>query len=573
MRKKLLLMLMAIVSPLVALAADGDEFEVANDDYALHYQVISEDDKTAMLSWFEVKNGDWTGPITIPEEVVNGSSAYKVIWITGFGYSGATSITIPKTVTSLGFWGDCDNCSGSNPFSDCPNLTSIAIEDGNPRYKIEGNFLIDTYTKALVAGFGNGTIPAGTTRIVAGAFQNCLALTEIVIPESVKVIEGNAFANCQNLTSVTLPESLEELGGAAFYHTSISSIEIPATLKYIQGDTFKDTKLTEVIIPKNIKNIDGWAFGNDPITKVTSYVVEPFDIYGVFNNDETGALIPTTLEVPMGTKSLYQEKEGWNEFPTITEIDVPSNPVAGDYLTYNIDEQTRLIFTITSVKNKTCKLARLSGYTDSDGEYYENNYPLLGADPSEQISLVIPDDVDGYKVTEIAESAFYDAGLGSVELPATIESIDAFAFGWGLKTLKSNIPTAISINKNAFYDYLTTATLYVPIGTKEAYKAAEVWKEFQYIFAGNEGTNFTAKTAEGIEMAFTITEDGKECQVGYAEAEAYTDKLAIDKKTEGKVTIPEKVTFDSVEYSVTAIGEYNQEIKGKTNVEIIPVSA
>ena len=64
----------------------------------------------------------------------------------------------------------------------------------------------------------------------------------------------------------------------------------------------------------------------------------------------------------------------------------------------------------------------------------------------------------------------------------------------------------------------------------------------------------------------------------------------------GSVVIPEKVTYDSKEYSVTRIGyrafygcsgltsitipnsvtiigEYNQEIKGETNVEIIPVIA
>ena len=64
----------------------------------------------------------------------------------------------------------------------------------------------------------------------------------------------------------------------------------------------------------------------------------------------------------------------------------------------------------------------------------------------------------------------------------------------------------------------------------------------------------------------------------------------------GEVTIPSTVTFNGVMHSVisiddeafyyctgltnidipntvTTIGEYNQEIKGKTNVEIIPVSA
>ena len=33
------------------------------------------------------------------------------------------------------------------------------------------------------------------------------------------------------------------------------------------------------------------------------------------------------------------------------------------------------------------------------------------------------------------------------------------------------------------------------------------------------------------------------------------------------------LTSVTIPNSVTSIGEYNQEIKGKTNVEIIPVSA
>ena len=67
-------------------------------------------------------------------------------------------------------------------------------------------------------------------------------------------------------------------------------------------------------------------------------------------------------------------------------------------------------------------------------------------------------------------------------------------------------------------------------------------------------------------------------------------------KYTGSVVIPEAVSYQDVSYSVTTIGEiafsgcseltsviipnsvttigeYNQEIKGKTNVEIIPVSA
>ena len=69
-----------------------------------------------------------------------------------------------------------------------------------------------------------------------------------------------------------------------------------------------------------------------------------------------------------------------------------------------------------------------------------------------------------------------------------------------------------------------------------------------------------------------------------------------DASYSGDITIPEQVTYEDIVYdvtsigdfafaecqnlvsvhipnSVTCIGEYNQEIKGKTNVEIIPVIA
>ena len=44
-------------------------------------------------------------------------------------------------------------------------------------------------------------------------------------------------------------------------------------------------------------------------------------------------------------------------------------------------------------------------------------------------------------------------------------------------------------------------------------------------------------------------------------------------KYSGDIVIPPTVTYNDVTYSVTSIGEYNQEIKGVTNVEVIPVSA
>ena len=69
-----------------------------------------------------------------------------------------------------------------------------------------------------------------------------------------------------------------------------------------------------------------------------------------------------------------------------------------------------------------------------------------------------------------------------------------------------------------------------------------------------DGDIFTAQTTEGWDMVFTVLdESAKTCQVGYLDG-SY-DKPAVDRETvEGAVTIPEKVNYNTNEYTVVKIG-------------------
>ena len=116
-----------------------------------------------------------------------------------------------------------------------------------------------------------------------------------------------------------------------------------------------------------------------------------------------------------------------------------------------------------------------------------------------------------------------------------------------------------------------------------------------FLHAANDDI-FTAKTVEGVEMRFKIISKAlKTCQVDALDDMNYNlidYDPAIDRNTTGSVTIPEtvngysvtsignsafssceRITTITIPNSVTNIGEYNQEIKGETNVEIIPVIA
>ena len=106
----------------------------------------------------------------------------------------------------------------------------------------------------------------------------------------------------------------------------------------------------------------------------------------------------------------------------------------------------------------------------------------------------------------------------------------------------------------------------------------------------NVDDTFIANTVENVAMTFKITsENPRECQVGNGSSSSIAEQYS------GAISIPSTVSNGNDTYSVTSIGvaafslcgvttitipegvtsigEYNQEIKSETNVEIIPVSA
>ena len=172
--------------------------------------------------------------ITIPESVTTiGDSAFS-------DCSGLTGITIPKGVTLI----------GRNPFVGCSGLETIVVEEGNSEYHIDGNCLIETNSKTLIAGCKNSIIPTdgSVTTIGNTAFSGCSGLIGVFeIPNSVTSVGDYAFALCSGLTSITLPSSLTTIGDSAFSGcTSLTSITIKATTPPTLGSS---------AIPSNVKNI------------------------------------------------------------------------------------------------------------------------------------------------------------------------------------------------------------------------------------------------------------------------------------------------------------------------------
>ena len=345
-------------------------------------------------------------------------------------------------------------------------------------------------------------------------------------------IDNNAFYNVNSLKKVVLPEGLQNIGNYAFaYCFGLKEIHLPSTLKAIGDRAF---------------------YGCSNLKTVVSYMKEPcaidrsvFCVYGTLSDVFTTA----TLYVPSGSKSNYLSATVWSEFQKIYQGELKETTLDGITYSYATGED---IATITSCDED-----------DINGE-----------------NLVIPSTIKieakTYQVKEIGGAAFWNVNsLQKVVLPEGLQYIgnEAFNYCYGLKeihlpsTLKaigdrafytcSNLETVVShmkepcaIDKSVFCvrqwsedgttdDVFTTATLYVPSGSKSNYVSAPVWSEFQKIYQGE----LKETTLDGITYSYATGED-------------FATLISCDKDyLNGKdLVIPSTIKIEGKAYQVKVIG-------------------
>ena len=479
--------------------------------------------RTATLIKGTTKEKDLTIPPTITVDGVD----YSVTAIGESALANANSVeslTISEGVDSIAA-NAFKNCAylnklslpstlakiGDNAFSKCDRIIHIQISVKTPVGISENVFTTTTYENATLY------IPVGTTELYTNEaaigwnkFKSVLegditemtieGMTYMCVPnlKIAKVIKGVA-----NTKEVTIPSKIYKNGvsyqvvnveKSAFYgFGSIEKLIISEGIKTINSTAFKNcSKLQSVVLPASMESIGENAFENcSRLTTVTCAGEKPATI-----SDNTFPSTEISINVPNDSLvNVYKADEQWGKFSNILvttssisdDDDAQSNPASYQITTEEGDEENPTVAIVDDVN--------VSG------------------------SFAIPETVDyngtAYTVTVIAPNTFENnTDLTDITIPSTITAIgeSAFAGCSNLKSITVNIATPLDLSAPAAVRGLTrmtrsggssvfegvdkeTCILYVPEGSVDLYKAADVWKEF---------TNIQPIPATGIwEQIFT----------------------------------------------------------------------
>ena len=356
--------------------------------------------------------------INIPEGVTSiGNAAFSFC-------SSLTQVNIPEGVTSI----------GHSAFRYCTLLTQVNIPDGVTSIGIAAFEYCSSLTQV--------NIPEGVKSIENDAFAYCTSLTQVNIPEGVTTIGDDAFENCSSLTQVNIPDGVTSIGSSAFENcSSLSHITIPEGVTTIGYDAFKQSTITSLYISDSNQKLEfgSKAFDNSKIKDLyigRELELNSYDNLAIFYNADIDSLTIGNRVTKIGVEFFEGKRVGSTYICSVKSVQklniLPSEKTLNIYST---------IYSTTSLNPNVLILGR-----NLDGSYIFSNETNL-------------------KHLEVCGNVanISNLSLGSNDISTML-----------VKTATPPICANETFSKNTYL----YCSLKVPVGTLNAYKSAEGWKNF-----------------------------------------------------------------------------------------------
>ncbi len=436
-----------------------------------------------------------------------------------FDCSGLTSVNIPNSVTAI----------GSGAFSSCSGLTSVVIPNGVTS--------IGGYAFSSCSGLTTVSIPNSVTTIGLQAFYNCSVLTSVTVGTKVPItIQNYTFTNSANAT-LYVPK-----GSKAAYQAANYWKEFKAIIEYKNKQTLELSELPTMTYGDEAYTLppfttEGltltWSIGDETVADISGNILTILkagtttvtatqagnDDYAAFEREFTLTVGKAMLTVTANncTKRVGDDNPELNvnyegfmytddatslatqpivattatkESPAGVYPITVSGAASGNYnFTYvegTLTVTEKPISPIIIFADATVKSICVDNWdTDGDGELSEDEAAAVtdldGNFEETAISsfneLRYFTGLTAFDKTEFSECS----SLISVSIPSSVTTYGKYSFDCeNLVSVTVGKEEPVTISSGTFSNR-TNATLYVPKGCMDAYRAAPYWQDFYAI--------------------------------------------------------------------------------------------
>ena len=511
----------------------------------------------------------------------------------GTNFENLTEVSVPASVTDIDF----------AAFNDCVNIVSVVIDDANTVYQTVDSAVYSedgTVLYFVAPSLTEYAVADGTVEIAASAMAYAEStIADVTIPASVTTIgkfatvygsavtiygeagsaaeifaatNANVFVALDSIFTIEVNEdgATATLVGCTDYESA--EIAIPETVNgytiiAIAADAFDGGKLgtnfenlTAVTIPATVEDIDFAAF-ND-CTNLASIDVEVgsssyLSIGGeaVYSADASVLyyVLPSLTEytVADGTVEIAANAMAYAE-STIVDVTIPASVTTiGKYATvygsavtiYGEAGSAAETFAAENKNNFEATEQIFIIEVNEDG----TTATIVGCTDYESAEIAIPETVNGYTITAIADGAFDGGKLGTnfenltaVTIPATVEDIDFAAFNdcTNLASIDVEVGSSsyLSIGGEAVYS-ADASVLYYVLPSLTEYTVADGTVEI----AAN-AMAYAESTIVDVTIPASVTTIGKYATVYgsavtiYGEAGSAAETFAAENKNNFEAT-------------------------------------